>query len=99
MGSIAQVCAYISRFRLIVGAPTANWLANSSVVNPGAIYRCIIGKNPNRTCEQLQLGELDLGSGASEPPSRCAICGLHGKTSPGKTHVGCNLVKANDFHS
>ncbi|XP_006921312.1 integrin alpha-4 [Pteropus alecto] len=41
---------------LIVGAPTANWLANSSVVNPGAIYRCIIGKNPNRTCEQLQLG-------------------------------------------
>ncbi|ELW63743.1 Integrin alpha-4 [Tupaia chinensis] len=41
---------------LVVGAPTANWLANASVVNPGAIYRCRIGKNPNRTCEQLQLG-------------------------------------------
>ncbi|KAI6056607.1 integrin alpha-4 [Marmota monax] len=41
---------------LVVGAPTANWLANSSVVKPGAIYRCKIGKNPNRTCEQLQLG-------------------------------------------
>ncbi|XP_012506592.1 PREDICTED: integrin alpha-4 [Propithecus coquereli] len=41
---------------LVVGAPTANWLANASVVNPGAIYRCRIGKNPGRTCEQLQLG-------------------------------------------
>uniref|UniRef100_F6ZZX8 Integrin subunit alpha 4 n=1 Tax=Equus caballus TaxID=9796 RepID=F6ZZX8_HORSE len=41
---------------LVVGAPTANWLANASVVNPGAIYRCRIGKNPDRTCEQLQLG-------------------------------------------
>ncbi|XP_066089785.1 integrin alpha-4 [Saccopteryx bilineata] len=41
---------------LVVGAPTANWLTNTSVVNPGAIYRCRIGKNPNQTCEQLQLG-------------------------------------------
>ncbi|XP_004375514.1 integrin alpha-4 [Trichechus manatus latirostris] len=41
---------------LVVGAPTDNWLANPSVINPGAIYRCRIGKNPNRTCEQLQLG-------------------------------------------
>ncbi|XP_007934385.1 integrin alpha-4 [Orycteropus afer afer] len=41
---------------LLVGAPTDNWLANASVVNPGAIYRCRIGKNPRRTCEQLQLG-------------------------------------------
>uniref|UniRef100_A0A7N5KEX1 Integrin subunit alpha 4 n=1 Tax=Ailuropoda melanoleuca TaxID=9646 RepID=A0A7N5KEX1_AILME len=40
---------------LIVGAPTANWLANASVVNPGAIYRCKIGKNPDLNCEQLQL--------------------------------------------
>ncbi|MBZ3869784.1 Integrin alpha-4 [Sciurus carolinensis] len=41
---------------LVVGAPTANWLANASVVKPGAIYKCRIGKNPGRTCEQLQLG-------------------------------------------
>ncbi|XP_067405189.1 integrin alpha-4 [Emydura macquarii macquarii] len=41
---------------LVVGAPKTNWLANSSVVNPGAIFRCRIGSNPNRTCEQLQLG-------------------------------------------
>ncbi|XP_027445374.1 integrin alpha-4 isoform X1 [Zalophus californianus] len=41
---------------LIVGAPTASWLANASVVNPGAIYRCKIGKNPDLNCEQLQLG-------------------------------------------
>ncbi|XP_048201099.1 integrin alpha-4 [Perognathus longimembris pacificus] len=41
---------------LVVGAPTANWLANASVVKPGAIYRCRIGENPGRTCEQLQLG-------------------------------------------
>uniref|UniRef100_A0A8I3QDF1 Integrin subunit alpha 4 n=1 Tax=Canis lupus familiaris TaxID=9615 RepID=A0A8I3QDF1_CANLF len=42
--------------RLVVGAPTARWLANASVVNPGAIYRCRIGGNPGLTCEQLQLG-------------------------------------------
>ncbi|XP_020038819.1 integrin alpha-4 [Castor canadensis] len=41
---------------LVVGAPTANWLANASVVNPGAIYKCRIGKNLRQTCEQLQLG-------------------------------------------
>uniref|UniRef100_H0XEQ2 Integrin subunit alpha 4 n=2 Tax=Otolemur garnettii TaxID=30611 RepID=H0XEQ2_OTOGA len=41
---------------LVVGAPTATWLANASVINPGAIYRCRIGRNPGRTCEQLQLG-------------------------------------------
>ncbi|XP_047628967.1 integrin alpha-4 isoform X1 [Phacochoerus africanus] len=43
---------------LVVGAPTASWQANTSVVNPGAIYRCKIGKNPERNCEQLQLGSL-----------------------------------------
>ncbi|XP_021498990.1 integrin alpha-4 [Meriones unguiculatus] len=41
---------------LLVGAPTASWLSNASVVNPGAIYRCRIGENPGQTCEQLQLG-------------------------------------------
>ncbi|EHB09171.1 Integrin alpha-4 [Heterocephalus glaber] len=41
---------------LVVGAPTATWLANASVLSPGAIYKCRIGKNPSRTCEQLQLG-------------------------------------------
>ncbi|XP_068924669.1 integrin alpha-4 isoform X1 [Petaurus breviceps papuanus] len=41
---------------LVVGAPTAKWQTNASVVNPGAIFRCKIGENPNRTCEQLQLG-------------------------------------------
>lgn len=65
VGSTAHVCVHvhISPCRLIVGAPTANWLANASVVNPGAIYRCKIGKNPDLNCEQLQLGELGLGSG------------------------------------
>uniref|UniRef100_A0A452J1E8 Uncharacterized protein n=1 Tax=Gopherus agassizii TaxID=38772 RepID=A0A452J1E8_9SAUR len=46
---------------LVVGAPKANWLANSSVVNPGAIFRCRIGSNPSGTCEQLQMGELNGG--------------------------------------
>ncbi|NWY02071.1 ITA4 protein, partial [Nothoprocta ornata] len=41
---------------LVVGAPRANWSANSSVVNPGAIFRCRIGGNPRGDCEQLQLG-------------------------------------------
>ncbi|XP_004674531.2 PREDICTED: integrin alpha-4 [Condylura cristata] len=44
---------------LIVGAPKANWLSNTSVVHPGAIYKCRIGKNPNQICEQLQLGKPD----------------------------------------
>lgn len=44
---------------LVVGAPTANWLTNASVVHPGAIYKCQIGQNPNRTCQQLQLGSPD----------------------------------------
>ncbi|NXA32799.1 ITA4 protein, partial [Eudromia elegans] len=41
---------------LVVGAPRANWPANSSVINPGAIFRCRIGGNPHGDCEQLQLG-------------------------------------------
>lgn len=51
----ARTCAFLRR--LVVGAPTADWLANASVVHPGAIYKCQIGQNPNRTCQQLQLGE------------------------------------------
>ncbi|XP_060033606.1 integrin alpha-4 [Erinaceus europaeus] len=41
---------------LVVGAPRDSWSSNASVLNPGAIYRCRIGENPGRTCEQLQLG-------------------------------------------
>ncbi|XP_065526263.1 integrin alpha-4 isoform X1 [Lathamus discolor] len=41
---------------LVVGAPQASWPANTSVVNPGAIFRCRIGGNPRGRCEQLQLG-------------------------------------------
>ena len=73
VGSEAHICAHVrvSLLRLVVGAPTANWLSNTSVVKPGAIYRCKIGKNPARTCEQLQLGEWGLRTGASEPhPTR-----------------------------
>ncbi|XP_028604052.2 integrin alpha-4 [Podarcis muralis] len=42
---------------LVVGAPKASWLTNSSVVNPGAVFRCQIGNNPGRDCEILQLGD------------------------------------------
>lgn len=84
VGSTAHVCTHVhvSRFRLVVGAPTANWLANASVVNPGAIYRCKIGKNPDLNCEQLQLGELGVGPGV------CVWGGGVGCPSicPGKTH-------------
>ncbi|XP_071603301.1 integrin alpha-4 [Heliangelus exortis] len=41
---------------LVAGAPRASWPANSSVVSPGAIFRCRIGRNPVGGCEQLQLG-------------------------------------------
>uniref|UniRef100_A0A670XYA6 Integrin subunit alpha 4 n=1 Tax=Pseudonaja textilis TaxID=8673 RepID=A0A670XYA6_PSETE len=39
------------------GAPKASWPSNSSVVNPGAIFRCQIGNNPKRDCEILQVGD------------------------------------------
>lgn len=61
-----RTCTFLN-CRLIVGAPTASWLSNASVVSPGAIYRCRIGKNPNRACEQLQLGESGLGPVVSGP--------------------------------
>ncbi|NXV25873.1 ITA4 protein, partial [Rissa tridactyla] len=41
---------------LVVGAPRASWPANVSVDNPGAIFRCRIGRNPRGRCDQLQLG-------------------------------------------
>ncbi|XP_075612617.1 integrin alpha-4 [Balearica regulorum gibbericeps] len=41
---------------LVAGAPRASWPANTSVANPGAIFRCRIGRNPRGWCEQLQLG-------------------------------------------
>ncbi|XP_038193581.1 integrin alpha-4 [Arvicola amphibius] len=53
---------------LIAGAPTASWPSNASVVNPGAIYRCRIGKNPGQICEQLQLG-----SPTGEPCGRTCL--------------------------
>ncbi|NXC21086.1 ITA4 protein, partial [Corythaeola cristata] len=31
---------------LVAGAPRASWPGNSSVANPGAIFRCRIGRNP-----------------------------------------------------
>uniref|UniRef100_A0A670Y5M8 Integrin subunit alpha 4 n=1 Tax=Pseudonaja textilis TaxID=8673 RepID=A0A670Y5M8_PSETE len=39
------------------GTPKASWPSNSSVVNPGAIFRCQIGNNPKRDCEILQVGD------------------------------------------
>uniref|UniRef100_A0A8D0FV30 Uncharacterized protein n=1 Tax=Strix occidentalis caurina TaxID=311401 RepID=A0A8D0FV30_STROC len=48
---------------LVAGAPRASWPANSSVANPGAIFRCRIGRNPRGRCEQLQLGESAAGCG------------------------------------
>lgn len=45
-----------------MGAPKANWPSNSSVVNPGAIFRCQIGGNYDRGCDQLQLGEWNWKS-------------------------------------
>ncbi|XP_053142177.1 integrin alpha-4 isoform X2 [Hemicordylus capensis] len=43
-------------WELVVGAPRANWPANSSVVNPGAVFKCQIWRNSTKNCEMLQLG-------------------------------------------
>lgn len=48
--------SYADSIWLVVGAPNSNWIANQSVVNPGAIMRCRIGNNPGGTCDQLVLG-------------------------------------------
>lgn len=97
VGSKANICTHVrvSLLRLVVGAPTANWLSNTSVVKPGAIYRCKIGKNPARTCEQLQLGEWDLGTGASKPSPHS--CGLHGGQVLEKTRIAYSHLKGMIF--
>ncbi|NXR00731.1 ITA4 protein, partial [Sagittarius serpentarius] len=42
--------------RLVAGAPRASWPANSSVANPGAIFRCRIGRNPRGRIGLCVLG-------------------------------------------
>lgn len=60
---VAAISRLHSARRLVVGAPQASWAANSSVLSPGAIFRCRIGSNPRGRCEQLQLGESAAGDG------------------------------------
>lgn len=60
---VAAALRLPSAHRLVVGAPQASWAANSSVISPGAIFRCRIGSNPRGSCEQLQLGESAAGGG------------------------------------
>ncbi|XP_078084642.1 integrin alpha-4 isoform X2 [Mustelus asterias] len=40
----------------IVGAPKANSSRDGEIVNPGIIYKCRIGQNPEGICEELNLG-------------------------------------------
>ncbi|XP_067843768.1 integrin alpha-4 isoform X2 [Heptranchias perlo] len=40
----------------VVGAPKANTSLDDGVVNPGIIYKCRIGQNPQGICEELPLG-------------------------------------------
>ncbi|XP_072333637.1 integrin alpha-4 isoform X1 [Scyliorhinus torazame] len=40
----------------IVGAPKANSSREDAIVNPGIIYKCRIGQNPEGICEELHLG-------------------------------------------
>lgn len=65
-GRGASRCRLCPR-RLVVGAPRASWPANVSVANPGAIFRCRIGRNPRGRCDQLQLGESAAGRGRGDP--------------------------------
>ncbi|XP_067891645.1 integrin alpha-4 isoform X2 [Heterodontus francisci] len=40
----------------VVGAPKANTSLDGGIVNPGNIYKCRIGQNPEGICEELHLG-------------------------------------------
>ncbi|NP_001081444.1 integrin alpha-4 precursor [Xenopus laevis] len=40
---------------IVVGAPQSSW-TTKNVSNPGAILKCKIQQNPNRTCDGLELG-------------------------------------------
>uniref|UniRef100_UPI00398F546F integrin alpha-4 n=1 Tax=Pristiophorus japonicus TaxID=55135 RepID=UPI00398F546F len=40
----------------VVGAPKANASHGGGIVNPGIIYKCGIGQNLERICEELHLG-------------------------------------------
>uniref|UniRef100_A0A672JHL0 Uncharacterized protein n=1 Tax=Salarias fasciatus TaxID=181472 RepID=A0A672JHL0_SALFA len=41
---------------VIVGAPRANSSYSSSVLSPGAVYKCRIHSNPERRCTEMDLG-------------------------------------------
>uniref|UniRef100_A0A8C5HBX2 Integrin alpha-2 domain-containing protein n=1 Tax=Gouania willdenowi TaxID=441366 RepID=A0A8C5HBX2_GOUWI len=56
---------------VIVGAPRANSSYSSSVVSPGAVFKCRLHNNPERRCT-----EMDLGRG-NQPRESC------GKTCQG----------------
>lgn len=58
---VAAASRLPSARRLVAGAPQASWAANSSVLSPGAVFRCRIESNPRGRCEQLQLGESAAG--------------------------------------
>ncbi|XP_048451584.1 integrin alpha-9-like [Rhincodon typus] len=48
---------------VLVGAPQANSTYSSSILSPGAVYKCRIHSNPEKRCT-----ELDLGRVAQPPP-------------------------------
>uniref|UniRef100_UPI00398E4435 integrin alpha-9 isoform X2 n=1 Tax=Pristiophorus japonicus TaxID=55135 RepID=UPI00398E4435 len=41
---------------VLVGAPQANSTYSSSVLSPGAVYKCRIHSNPEKRCTELDLG-------------------------------------------
>lgn len=41
---------------VLVGAPQANSTYSSSVLSPGAVYKCRIHSNPDKRCTELDLG-------------------------------------------
>ncbi|GCB68609.1 hypothetical protein scyTo_0015236 [Scyliorhinus torazame] len=44
---------------ILVGAPQANSTYSSSVLSPGALYKCRIHSNPEKRCTELDLGRGD----------------------------------------
>uniref|UniRef100_A0A672JHF1 Uncharacterized protein n=1 Tax=Salarias fasciatus TaxID=181472 RepID=A0A672JHF1_SALFA len=71
---------------VIVGAPRANSSYSSSVLSPGAVYKCRIHSNPERRCT-----EMDLGRGQQRGPRE--TCGKTCQADRDDEWMGVSLAR------
>ncbi|KAM8933367.1 integrin alpha-4 isoform 2-T2 [Pelodytes ibericus] len=67
---------------IVAGAPQTNWTAKLNISNPGAIFKCRIGDNPDGLCNIMNLG-ID----------RKTPCGKSCKPEPDNQWMGVSLSR------